>query len=56
MIFFMDHCRAIIRTLPTLLHDPHNIEDVDTDSEDHAADSTAMPACRGLSWRGHRPI
>ena len=39
MIVFMDHCKAIIRTLPMLLHDPNNIEDVDTDSEDHAADS-----------------
>jgi len=31
--------RAIIRTLPMLQHDPHNIEDLDTEGEDHAADS-----------------
>ncbi len=44
MIFFMDHCRAIIRTLPMLQHDPNNIEDVDTDGEDHAADSARYAA------------
>ncbi|MEQ1955843.1 hypothetical protein [Mesorhizobium sp. CN2-181] len=35
----MDHRKAIIRTLPMLQHDAHNVEDVDTDGEDHAADS-----------------
>lgn len=44
MIVFMDHCKAIIRTLPMLQHDPHNIEDVDTHGEDHAADSTRYAA------------
>jgi hypothetical protein len=44
MIVFMDHCRAIIRTLPMLQHDPHNIEDLDTDGEDHAADSARYAA------------
>ena len=38
MIVFMDHCRAIIRTLPMLQHDAANPEDVDTDGEDHAAE------------------
>ena len=56
MIFFMDHCRAIIRTLPTLLHDPHNVEDVDTDSEDHAADSTRYACMSRPFLRGHRAI
>jgi hypothetical protein len=44
MIVFMDHCKAIIRTLPMLQHDPNNIEDVDTDSEDHAGDSVRYAA------------
>ena len=44
MIVFFDTCRAIIRTLPMLQHDPHNIEDVDSDSEDHAADSARYAA------------
>lgn len=44
MIVFMDHCRAIIRTLPMLQHDINNIEDLDTDGEDHAADSARYAA------------
>ena len=44
MIVFVDHCKAIIRTLPMLQHDPNNIEDVDTDGEDHAADSARYAA------------
>jgi hypothetical protein len=44
MIFFMDHCKAIIRTLPMLLHDPNNVEDVDTDGDDHCADSARYAA------------
>jgi hypothetical protein len=39
MIFFFDTCPAIIRTLPMLQSDPHRPEDVDTNLEDHAADS-----------------
>jgi hypothetical protein len=38
MIFFMDHCRDAIRTLPMMQHDPNRPEDLDTDGEDHAVD------------------
>jgi hypothetical protein len=38
MIFFFDHCRDAIRTLPMMQHDAHNPEDLDTDAEDHAVD------------------
>jgi len=31
-------CLNFIRTIPTLVHDEHRPEDVDTDGEDHAAD------------------
>ena len=44
MIVFFDTCKAIIRTLPMLQHDPHNVEDVDSDGEDHAADSARYAA------------
>lgn len=44
MIVFFDTCKAVIRTLPMLLHDTHNIEDVDTEGEDHAADSARYAA------------
>lgn len=37
-IFFMENCVNAIRTLPTLEHDPLKMEDVNSDSEDHAPD------------------
>ena len=33
------NCVNCIRTIPSLIHDEHRVEDVDTDSEDHAADA-----------------
>lgn len=38
MIFFFETCKDLIRTLPTMQHDKHNAEDMDTDLEDHAVD------------------
>lgn len=38
MIYCFAHCAASIRTIPALQHDPARMEDVDTESEDHAAD------------------
>ena len=38
MIFCFSSCVASIRTLPALQHDPSRMEDVNTESEDHAAD------------------
>ncbi len=32
-------CTYLVRTLPSLISDPHKPEDVDTDGEDHAADA-----------------
>lgn len=40
MLYFAESCEASIRTLPIIQHDDHDAEDVDTDSEDHAADET----------------
>jgi hypothetical protein len=37
-LFFCDSCEDTIRTLPTLQHDDTDVEDLDTDAEDHAAD------------------
>ncbi len=34
------NCKDLIRTLPTLLHDKVNVEDIDTKQEDHAYDGT----------------
>jgi len=38
MIYCFDTCIDSIRTIPVLQHDENKAEDVDTDSEDHAAD------------------
>lgn len=39
MLYIFSTCVHLIRTLPALQHDDLRPEDVDTDSEDHAADS-----------------
>lgn len=40
MLYFCDTCEDTIRTLPVLQHDETDMEDLDTDGEDHAADET----------------
>jgi hypothetical protein len=40
MLYVFDTCRAFIRTVPGLPHDPQRAEDVDTRAEDHVADET----------------
>lgn len=39
-LWVFDTCRDWIRTVPILMRDPKNIEDIDTSSEDHIADET----------------
>ena len=40
-LFVFDTCRQFIRTIPTLPRDEKDLEDIDTDTEDHIADETA---------------
>lgn len=40
MLYFLDQCSHTIRTIGTIDHDPNDAEDVNTKSEDHAADET----------------
>lgn len=40
MLYFAANCEDSIRTIPILQHDESNIEDVDSESEDHAGDET----------------
>jgi hypothetical protein len=54
MIYFMENCAHTIRTLPTLQHDPDRMEDVDTESEDHAPDETRY-ACMSRPWVVDKP-
>lgn len=54
MLYFLDNCVDSIRTIPTLQHDEHQPEDVDTEGEDHAYDETRY-ACMSRFWQP-RPI
>ncbi|QGH72945.1 MAG: large terminase protein [Siphoviridae sp. ctdEk19] len=49
MLYLLDCCQDTIRTLPTLQHEESNVEDLDTDGEDHAADETRY-ACMSRPW------
>lgn len=50
MMYFADSCEDTLRTLPVLQHDDDNIEDLDTDGEDHAADEIRY-ACMSRPWK-----
>ena len=39
LFYIMEHCRDSIRTIPVLLRDDKNPDDIDTDMEDHPGDS-----------------
>lgn len=45
--YIMDHCRQLIDHLPVLQRDPKNIEDVDTNGEDHDYDATRYRVLKG---------
>jgi hypothetical protein len=49
MLYFLECCDDTIRTLPVLQHDEKNTEDIDTESEDHAADEIRY-ACTSRPW------
>jgi hypothetical protein len=49
MLYFFDSCKASIRTIPRLQHDPMKAEDIDAESVDHAADETRY-ACMARPW------
>lgn len=49
MIFFFETCKDSIRTIPTLMHDEHDPEDINTDMEDHAGDDVRY-ACMSRPW------
>lgn len=49
MLFVFDTCRDFIRTVPVLQHDPDRAEDLDTESEDHAADEGRY-GCMSRPW------
>lgn len=46
-LYFMDNCRASISILPTLPRDEDNLDDVDTEAEDHPYDMVRYRVLRG---------
>ncbi len=54
MFVTFDSCHDFIRTVPLLQHDPDRMEDVDTDSEDHAGDDHRY-ACNSRPWAKPTP-
>ena len=40
MMYAFSNCTDFIRTMPTIVYDLHNIEDIDTNCEDHIYDET----------------
>jgi len=38
MMYVFKNCKAFIRTVPALIYDDHNVEDLNTEGEDHIAD------------------
>lgn len=54
LIYCFETCTASIRTIPVLQHDPDRAEDLDTHSEDHAADEWRY-ACMSRPWLKSKP-
>lgn len=54
LLYFLDCCDDSIRTIPTLQVDPVDPEDLDTESEDHAADETRY-ACMARPYTVYKP-
>lgn len=53
-LYVFSTCTNLIRTLPALQHDSNRSEDVDTESEDHAAD-TLRYLCMSRPWVKDKP-
>ena len=54
MLFVYDTCKQFIRTIPNLVMDDNDIEDIDTDTEDHIYDEAAL-VCMARPLAMERP-
>ena len=55
MLYAALECEDFWRTMPTLQHDEKDIEDLDTDGEDHIADEVRY-ACMSRPWYPKQPL
>ena len=53
MLYFFSTCVDSIRTIPMLQHDKNKAEDLDTEAEDHAADSVRYACMSRPYTRAH---
>lgn len=56
MLVVTENCTHFIRTIPSLAHDENNIEDIDTDQEDHVYDEAChICMARPIKLRTRQP-
>jgi len=55
MLYIVENCVDTIRTIPLMQHDENNLEDLDTDNEDHAADETRYAVMSRPWLPTHKP-
>lgn len=53
-LFVMDRCEQFIETVPSIPRDEKDLDDVDTDAEDHIADETRYRVRRKIAKVGQR--
>ena len=56
MLYVFNTCHNFIRTVPNLVYDEKNVEDVDTDGEDHAYDQCLRGDTLVWTSEGKKPI
>ena len=65
MLYVFNTCKHFIRTVPNLVYDEKNVEDIDTDGEDHIYDELryvcmknpiAPPVQRVLQSKEYNPL
>ena len=56
MLYVFDTCKHFIRTVPNLVYDETNVEDIDTDGEDHIYDELRYVCMRNPIAPRPRPV
>jgi hypothetical protein len=56
MLYVFNTCKHFIRTVPALVYDESNVEDIDTDGEDHIYDECLTGDTMVWTYNGVRPI
>ncbi len=54
--FVFDNCVNLAKYIPSLIVDDHNVEDVDSDGEDHAPDAARYGLRHAFSGAGRQGV